>query len=202
MSNLFFFFKGKGTRGTKGEKRGRIEKPLTQNPKGVHLPAAFTLYLQFPPPCFSWLSRPLQPFFYCQLLLKRCCLISSNFFPFSPFENPHLPGTLPFPAPRIPPLYSPRAPPPPRPPLHQCGTENWKKGNDMGKHLHRTTDFSSCRCCYPFSILMPFGLLEWVLLIAWWQQALFSCVDDTNSCPLNSTGSLRMWVRTPRLWFS
>ena len=61
-------------------------------------------------PFFSLLSRPLQLLFYCELLLKRCCLMSSNFFPFFPFENTHLPGTLPFPAPRIPPQYSPWAP--------------------------------------------------------------------------------------------
>ena len=36
--------------------------------------------------------------------------MSSNFLPFSPYENTHLPGTLPFPAPHIPPLYSPWAP--------------------------------------------------------------------------------------------
>ena len=28
------------------------------------------------------------------------------------------------------------------------------------------------------SILIPFGLLEWVQLIAWWQQALICFVDD------------------------
>ena len=52
--------------------------------------------------------------------------MSSNFFPFFPFEDTHLPGTLPFPAPRIPPLYFPWTPipPPPRPPPHQGGTEN------------------------------------------------------------------------------
>ena len=53
---------------SKTEKGGRIDKPQSQNPKRVHLPAAFALYLQFPPPFFLDFPGHFSPFFYCEVL--------------------------------------------------------------------------------------------------------------------------------------
>ena len=93
---------------------------------GVHLPAPFTVV--FPVSALFFLDFPATSALFLLGSIKRCCLISPqfNFFPFSPFENHHLHGTLPFSAPRIPPLYSPWAPTsrPPRPLPHQSGKEN------------------------------------------------------------------------------
>ena len=47
---------------SKRGKRGRIEKPQSQNPKRVHLPAAFALYLQFSPPFFLDFLCHFSPF--------------------------------------------------------------------------------------------------------------------------------------------
>ena len=79
----------------------------------------------------------------------------------------------------------------------------------MGKYLHRTTDFYSCTCYWLLNMLSfldfdPF----WTVGMGTVNSLMAATLDFmllmiyTNSCPLNSTGSLRMCVRTPILWFS
>ena len=65
-------------KGKRGEERLRNYWHKNDG-RRVYPPPAFTLIcICSVHPFLSWLSRPLQPFFYCELLLKRCSLMSSS----------------------------------------------------------------------------------------------------------------------------
>ena len=187
----------------KGKAEGRETTDTKTTSEGrVHLPATFTLHFEVSAPFLLGFPGHFSSF--------SSCLISSNFFPFSPFDNPHLPGTLAFPASRTPPLYYPWAPTPLSSPT-SVWNRKFKNGIKMGKYLHRITDFYRCTCYWLLNI---YAMLNSILIDRSWTVGMgtvnslmaasldFSCFDDTNSCPLNSTDSLRMSVRTPRLWFN
>ena len=146
-------------KGKMGEGRETTDTKTTG--AGVHLPAPFTVV--FPVSALFFLDFPATSALFLLESIKRCCLISPNLIssPSLPFriQNPHLHGTLPFSAPRIPPLYSPWAPtPPPHPPFPSSSpTSVWKRkfnnGNKMGKYLHQTTDFYRCTCYWLLNML-------------------------------------------------